>query len=81
MAWIRTVADHEAEGRLARSFRAALGRAGRVFGIVRLMSVEPPLLDASLALYRAAMHGKGPLTRAQRELLAVVVSRANHCHY
>ncbi|MHC4262650.1 MAG: carboxymuconolactone decarboxylase family protein [Planctomycetota bacterium] len=81
MAWIRTIADDEATGRLARSFRAAIQRAGRVFGIVRLMSIEPPLMDASLALYSAAMHGSGPLSRSQRELLAVVVSRANHCHY
>ena len=81
MAWIRTVADHEAEGRLARSFRAAVARAGRVFGIVRLMSLEPAVMDASMGLYGAMMHGPGPLTRAQRELLAVVVSRHNHCHY
>jgi AhpD family alkylhydroperoxidase len=27
------------------------------------------------------MHGPSPLSRAQREMLAVVVSRANDCHY
>lgn len=81
MAWIRQVADHEAEGALAAAFRAALARAGRVFGIVRLMSIEPQVLDASMAFYRTLMHGPGPLTRARAELIAVVVSRANHCHY
>lgn len=81
MAWIRTVSDDAARGRLAKSFQAALARAGRVFGIVRLMSLEPAVMDASMAHYGAVMHGPGGLSRAQRELLAVVVSRANHCHY
>lgn len=87
MAWIRTIADDEAEGFLARQFAAAIERAGRVFGIVRLMSLQPRTLDASLKLYRAVMFGRerdfgsGGLARRQRELLAVVVSRANRCHY
>ena len=32
-------------------------------------------------LYRAIMFGESALTRAERELLAVVVSCANDCHY
>jgi alkylhydroperoxidase family enzyme len=35
----------------------------------------------STALYGALMHGRSPLTRAQREMIAVVVSRTNGCHY
>jgi alkylhydroperoxidase family enzyme len=31
--------------------------------------------------YAAVMYGVSPLSRGQRELLAVVVSRANHCRY
>lgn len=81
MAYIRTLSDDEAEGRLARSFEAARKRAGGVAHVVRTMSSNPEVLDASIALYRAVMHGPSPLTRAQREMLATVVSRANECHY
>ena len=81
MAWIRTVTDEEAEGRLAESFEAARGRAGRVAEIVRTMSPNPPVLDASMGLYLAVMKRASPLSRQQREMLAVVVSRANECHY
>ncbi|QDU66974.1 carboxymuconolactone decarboxylase family protein [Engelhardtia mirabilis] len=81
MAWIRTVSDDEAQGFLARQFAAARARAGRVFGIVRLMSLQPRTLDASMGLYQAVMFGSGGLARRQREMLAVVVSRANQCHY
>jgi alkylhydroperoxidase family enzyme len=81
MAHIRLVRDDEATGLLRRLYDEALVRAGRVFGIVRLMSPNPPVLQASMAQYRAVMFGPSPLTRAQREMLAVVVSRVNGCFY
>ena len=81
MAHIRLTSDDEATGRLAECFAAARARAGRVYNIVRTMSPNPAILDASMALYIATMKGPSPLSRAQREMLAVVVSRANDCHY
>ncbi len=81
MPWIRTIAPEEAEGHLAKSYRAALERAGRVAGIVRVQSLAPEVLDASIGFYRAVMFRRDGLARYQRELIAVVVSRANHCHY
>ena len=81
MAWIRLVSDDEAEGRLARSFEAARKRAGGVANIVRTMSPNPPVLDASMAMYVKLMHAESPLSRRRREMLATVTSRANECHY
>ncbi len=45
------------------------------------MSLNPPVLRSSMGIYQAVMLGKSPLSRAQRELLAMVVSRINGCHY
>jgi alkylhydroperoxidase family enzyme len=81
VAWIRTIDPQQASGTLERSYAAAIARAGRVFGIVRLMSLSPRVLDASMGLYLALMHGPGALPRRERELLAVVTSRSNRCHY
>ena len=81
MPWIKTISPPEATGRLKKSYDAAMGRAGRVFGIVRSMSLAPPVLDASMGLYQRIMHAPSGLTRARRELLATVVSRVNECHY
>jgi len=81
MAWIRQVADHEAGGALRAHYEAAIRRAGKVWGIVRLMSLNPAVLEASMNHYRAIMFGESPLSRAQRETLAVVVSVANGCRY
>jgi uncharacterized peroxidase-related enzyme len=81
MAHIRLVADREATGRLRRLFDAAIERAGKVFNIVRTMSPNPPVLEASMGLYEAIMHGPSGLSRKEREMLATVVSRANDCYY
>ena len=82
MAWIRTIGDDEAEGRLGGVFRAAIKRAGRVAGIVRLMSLEPKTLQASMMLYQeVTTRESSALPRWFRELVAVTVSRLNKCHY
>lgn len=82
MPWIRTLGVEEAAGRLAATYRTAVKRAGRVFGIIRAMSLHPATLDASLGLYLAIMKtDAGELSGRQREMLATVVSRVNDCHY
>ena len=81
MAWIKTISDNEATGLLAKIYHATEVRAGRVFNIVRGMSLNTAVLQSSLGIYQAIMFRDSPLSRAQRELLAVVVSRSNNCHY
>ncbi|MFT7676623.1 MAG: alkylhydroperoxidase family enzyme [Planctomycetota bacterium] len=81
MPWIQTISVAEATGRLKRTYDAAIARAGRVFGIVRSMSLAPSVLDASMGLYQKVMYAPEGISRRQREMLATVVSRANDCHY
>ena len=81
MAHIRLVEDNSATGSLRRLYDAAVRRAGRVWNIVKTMSPNPPVLEASLKLYEQIMKGPSPLTRAQREMVAVVVSGVNDCFY
>lgn len=79
--WIEWVDDDAAEGKLARIYAAARVRAGKVFGILRIMSQNPDALQAAMAFYITLMKGESPLSRAQREMLATAVSRNNDCHY
>jgi alkylhydroperoxidase family enzyme len=71
----------EATGFLRKQFDDAIARAGRVWNIVHVMSLNPRAMDASLRHYAALMHGESPLTRAQREMLAVVSSATVACEY
>ena len=82
MPWIRTVAPGEATGLLKRIYDEAIARAGKVFNVLRIQSLRPELLQAGLDLYQELMFSpRSPLSRAQREMIAVAVSRANDCHY
>lgn len=81
MPFIRRIPVSEATGWLKKQFDAALERAGRVWHIVHVMSLNPRIMDASMKLYGAIMFGSSPLSRVQREILAVVTSDANDCFY
>ena len=81
MAHLRLVGEDEATGLLAEEYAAARARAGKVFNIVKAMSLSPGTLRASMGLYREIMFGRSELSRAERELLATLVSTVNGCHY
>jgi len=81
VAFIDIVEENRADGLLAGIYDAARKRAGRVYNILKIQSQNPAAAQAMLDLYVTTVRGESPLTRAQREMLAVVVSRANNCHY
>ncbi|MGA3166126.1 MAG: carboxymuconolactone decarboxylase family protein [Terriglobia bacterium] len=81
MAWIKVVEPPEATGELKQEYDAALDRAGKVFNILKVQSLNPAALQASMQMYRTTMFGPSGLSRAEREMLATVVSWANHCFY
>jgi alkylhydroperoxidase family enzyme len=81
MPWIEQIPVEAAKGFLKKQFVAAIERAGRVWHIVHIMSLNPRALKTSIDFYSAIMMGNSPLTRVQREMLATVVSQELDCHY
>ena len=81
MSWITEIPREEATGLLRRELDAAVERAGRVWKIVQVMSLNAPVLRATMEQYAAIMFGPSPLSRRQRELLATVVSAELDCFY
>jgi uncharacterized peroxidase-related enzyme len=81
VAHLRLTDVDEASGTLKQEYDAAVGRAGKVFNIVKAMSLRPDVLRRSMELYKGIMLGSSGLSRQERELLATVVSRENDCHY
>ena len=81
MAWIRTLGKQDADGELARLFRQIAPGDEPVDNILGIHSLHPRTLRDHLALYRTLMYGEGPLSRRERELVAVAVSSVNRCHY
>jgi len=67
---------------LADQFDSVLDRDhGRVDNIMAIHSLNPAGLAAHNALYTSAMSGTATLRKVERELIALVVSLENHCHY
>lgn len=81
MAWIQLTDPEHASGLLARIYKGAIDRAGRVWNILRLQSPNPDQLRSSMMLYTSVMHKDSAIPPRLRETLAVVVSRANDCYY
>ncbi len=55
--------------------------AGELANILASHSLNPEALAAHVRLYRTVMFGDSPLTRTEREGIAIAVSAANDCHY
>lgn len=49
--------------------------------ILRIHGVHSKTGPLHYNLFRELMYSKGPLSRAQREMIAVTVSAINGCHY
>ncbi|HEX9846833.1 MAG TPA: carboxymuconolactone decarboxylase family protein [Acidimicrobiia bacterium] len=81
MPHVHVLRYDETTGVARREYDAALRRAGRIWNIVSIQSQLPEVMRDSMRIYQSIMYGPSPLTRAQREMMAVVTSRTNDCHY
>lgn len=82
MAWIERVPDDEWSGVLEPLRDRVIDRdAQRIDNIMSVHSLNPNGLAAHDAIYRSAMAGTKTLRKVERELIALVVSDINDCHY
>ena len=81
MPHLRLTEVDEATGLLKEEYDAAVGRAGKVFNIVKSMSLRPARPEALDGALQGDHVRPCGLSRQERELLASVVSRDNDCHY
>ena len=81
-AWINVIPEDKATGLLKELYDQEWDQEDQgVDNILAAHSLNPPTLRAHADLYHTVMHGKSPLSRTEREMVAVVVSAINHCHY
>ncbi len=62
-------------------FDKCLEKLGFVPNVLRSYTLRPDKFDCFQAYNKELMAGKSGLSRLEREMIAVVVSTANHCHY
>lgn len=81
MAWIKVINEGESEHSLGEFYDQHMSPEGAVDNILKIHSLNPPSLEGHYSFYRSLMYGKSDLSRVQREMIAVVVSVVNKCHY
>ena len=81
MAWITTIDEGDADGRLAKLYAELVEKRGKISNILKVHSLNPEALGSHLDLYMGIMFGRSGLSRAEREAIAVVVSASNDCAY
>ena len=79
--FVPPIPPEDAEGKLGAEYDEAIKRAGRIWGVVAIQSHNAASMHDSLQMYKTIMFGSSPLTRAQREMIAVVTSQVNECEY
>lgn len=81
MAWIKMIDDDEATGALKTYYEKYGNALEGVDHILKIHSLNPDSLKHHYEMYRHLMVGKSRLSLAQREMIAIVVSKMNACHY
>jgi uncharacterized peroxidase-related enzyme len=80
LPWIEWIDEADATGPLKKSFDRLATEHG-VDHILKIHSLNPRSLEDHHRLYVHLMRGPSGLSRAEREMIAVVVSKTNDCFY
>ena len=78
--WIERVGPDEARGKLVEAYER-ISHGQPMDHILEIHTLHPESLLDHYALYRTSMFGRSPLSRVEREAIAVVVSASNDCFY
>jgi len=80
-AWLRVPPEGDAPPGVQALFDKANERLGFIPNVLRVYALRPRHLELWNAFYDDLMRGESGLSREQREMIAVVVSTVNRCHY
>lgn len=81
MAWIRVVSEAEASPELGEAYQEIKHPTGRLSPALQIASLSPKAMRALNRLNRTITFGGSRLGRRREEILSVVVSAINGCHY
>ncbi|KAA3601479.1 MAG: peroxidase [Calditrichaeota bacterium] len=80
MSWIKEAKSPKEHKVLEETF-GEIDNFDKVANIISVETLNPKALSHHLKFYREVMFGKSGLSRSEREMAAVVVSKVNGCHY
>ncbi len=81
MSRIKVIEPEEAFGRLKEIYDDIIKTRGKLADVHKIQSLRPESIVHHMDLYLEIMFSKSELSRAEREMMAVVVSVSNGCKY
>jgi uncharacterized peroxidase-related enzyme len=81
LSWLDVPAPEDVPEEIAELWQLPLEKLGFVPNVLRVFALRPTHLLGWWAYYDELMRGDSGLSKAQREMIAVVVSALNRCHY
>ncbi|MBI5857562.1 MAG: peroxidase-related enzyme [Sphingobacteriales bacterium] len=81
MARIKVIQPEDATGALHTIYHDAIEKRGRLAEVLKIQSLHPDSIRSHMNFYMDIMFSKTSLTRAEKEMIAVVVSATNGCVY
>ncbi|MER3408570.1 MAG: alkylhydroperoxidase [Thermoleophilia bacterium] len=81
LSWLRVPSDEEVPEEIKERWQMPLEKLGFVPNVLRLFALRPRHLLLWQDYYDEVLRGDSGLTKVQREMIAVVVSAHNRCHY
>jgi len=81
MAWVRTLPEEGASGKLQEMYQRVRERAGVVPNIAKVQSLRPTTTLRGFDLYCQIMDDPTGISKRERVLIATVVSKVNGCLY
>lgn len=81
MSRINVISQNEATGRLKEIYDELIKKRGKLAEVHTIQSLRPESIIAHMDLYMEIMYSRSELSRAEREMMAVVVSKTNGCNY
>lgn len=81
LAWLDVPSEEEVSDEVRALWAKPLEKLGFIPHVLRIFALRPEHLLRWWNYYDELMRGESGLTKAQREMIAVVVSTQNRCHY
>lgn len=81
LSWLRVPSDDEIPDEVKELWEFPLEKIGFVPNVLRIYALRAAHALGWWGHYDELLRGESGLTKAQREMIAVVVSTANDCHY
>ncbi len=81
MPYVRTIPYEDAEGELKDVYDMMIKTRGRIPNVHAVSSLKPNIMKTLMGHVASVMYGESGVSRAEREMVAAVVSATNKCQY